>query len=104
MTLQWPVFHLSANLIATHHLKPRRESLPGRVGGGIKPLLASWTGQTGPPPPFSEVNLPLAGVHANMGPFWLMATRSSSREALRKTSCIMNCFPRIFQPIGRWSR
>ena len=21
VTLQWPVFHLSANLIATHHLK-----------------------------------------------------------------------------------
>ena len=32
VTLQWPVFHLATNLIATHHLKAHRESLPGRRG------------------------------------------------------------------------
>ncbi|XP_042739973.1 uncharacterized protein LOC122186964 [Lagopus leucura] len=28
VTLQWPVFNLASNLIATHHLKPHKESLP----------------------------------------------------------------------------
>ncbi|XP_072217354.1 coiled-coil domain-containing protein 81-like [Excalfactoria chinensis] len=33
VTLCWPVFHLASNLRARHHLKSRRESLPGRMRG-----------------------------------------------------------------------
>ncbi|XP_019467005.1 coiled-coil domain-containing protein 81-like, partial [Meleagris gallopavo] len=39
VTLRWPVFHLASNLIATHHLKPRRESLP--VHRKVEPLKYS---------------------------------------------------------------
>ncbi|XP_040550973.1 uncharacterized protein LOC107049409 isoform X2 [Gallus gallus] len=44
VTLQWPVFHLSANLIATHHLKPRRESLPAHRK--VEPLKYSKVAAT----------------------------------------------------------
>ncbi|XP_015129876.2 coiled-coil domain-containing protein 81-like isoform X1 [Gallus gallus] len=39
VTLRWPVFHLSGNLIAVHHLKPRRESLPAHRK--LEPLKSS---------------------------------------------------------------
>ncbi|XP_052525929.1 uncharacterized protein LOC128074281 isoform X1 [Tympanuchus pallidicinctus] len=39
VTLRWPVFHLAANLVATHHLKARRESLP--VHRKLEPLIYS---------------------------------------------------------------
>ncbi|XP_048786221.1 uncharacterized protein LOC125686361 [Lagopus muta] len=39
VTLRWPVFHLAANLMATHHLKARREPLP--VHRKLEPLRYS---------------------------------------------------------------
>ncbi|POI19952.1 hypothetical protein CIB84_016302 [Bambusicola thoracicus] len=39
VTLRWPVFHLSGNLIAMHNLKPRRGSLPAQRKVG--PLMYS---------------------------------------------------------------
>ncbi|OXB52903.1 hypothetical protein ASZ78_007665, partial [Callipepla squamata] len=39
VTLCWPVFHLARNLIAKHHLKPEKESLPAH--GEVEPLKYS---------------------------------------------------------------
>ncbi|XP_065606992.1 coiled-coil domain-containing protein 81-like [Cyrtonyx montezumae] len=39
VTLCWPVFHLAKNLIAKHHLKPKKESLPAHKD--VEPLKYS---------------------------------------------------------------
>lgn len=102
VTLRWPVFQLARNLIAMHHLKSCRESLPGRRGDET---LAGFTDranraaasilQSKPPPLWSppKRGAVLAGVHQKQ---W-------TGKHLCKTNPIINSVPRLFQTIGSWS-